>query len=110
MQLSDELEELAKRLAHSTRAVPSPADSYRLLGDLRSTVDHLEQVTRQLANWHSGVTDGVEYAGVDAHGSGGEAISAAGALLAAASALTDASKAIGKAHESSSVIRWTADD
>ena len=35
-------EELARTLAHSTRDVPHPRDSYRLLGELGATIDLLK--------------------------------------------------------------------
>src|SRR5690606_39287110 len=48
VRIAGELEERARMLAHSTRSVPVPSDSYFLLGELRATVDDLEQVCRQL--------------------------------------------------------------
>lgn len=78
-------------LAHSTRSVPVPSDSYFLLGELRATVDDLEQVCRQLGAWHAGVVDGVEYEGEDARGDGATGtVTAAAELDRAASALAAA--------------------
>ena len=36
IEIADELAEVARTLAHSTRAVPRPSDSYELLASLRS--------------------------------------------------------------------------
>lgn len=51
--VAGELEATARTLAHSTRAVPKPFESYRLLGDLSATADHLAQVLAQLTTWHA---------------------------------------------------------
>lgn len=47
LEIAAEAEELARTLAHSTRDVPHPRDSYRLLGELGATIDHLAQVIDQ---------------------------------------------------------------
>jgi len=65
-----ELDEAARTLAHSTRDVPNPIDSYRLLAELGPTVDHLQQVVRQLSDWHRRVVEGREYLGEDETGDG----------------------------------------
>ena len=41
LEIAAEVEELARALAHSTRDLPHPRDSYRLLGELGATIDHL---------------------------------------------------------------------
>ncbi|MEE6289279.1 hypothetical protein V2J52_16620 [Georgenia sp. MJ173] len=105
--IAAEIEEAARTLAHSTRDVPVPADSYKLLGELRATVDSLEQVCRQLGAWHSGVVDGVHYAGEDDRGDGATGtVTAAAELEAAAAALDAASSALGRAHAANGVVRW----
>lgn len=110
VQIAGELEERARMLAHSTRSVPVPSDSYSLLGELRATVDDLEQVCRQLGAWHAGVIDGVEYEGEDARGDGATGtVTAAAELDRAASALAAASQAIAAAHSANGVVRWAAE-
>ena len=69
-EIAQTLEQTARTLAHSTRDVPAPFDSYRLLGELAPTVDHLEQVCRQLGEWHRQAIDGQHYAGEDERGDG----------------------------------------
>src|SRR5690625_5351761 len=70
LAIAAELEEAARSLAHSTRDVPVPADSYAMLGELRATIDSLEEVCRRLGAWHTRVVDGVHYAGEDDRGDG----------------------------------------
>lgn len=107
VEVASELEELARTLAHSTRNVPVPSDSYRLLGELRATVDDLEQVCRQLGGWHGRVVDGTHYAGEDDRGDGATGtITAAAELEVAAAALSRASTALGAAHFANGVVRW----
>lgn len=94
-------------LAHSTRNVPVPADSYRLLAELRATVNDLEQVCQQLSGWHGRVVDGTHYAGEDARGDGATGtITASAELEVAAVALSRASAALGAAHSANGVVRW----
>ena len=70
LEIAAEVEELARALAHSTRDVPHPRDSYRLLGELGATIDHLAQVIDQLGKWHSRTEDGTHYDGEDGDGTG----------------------------------------
>ncbi len=105
LEVAREAEELLRTLAHSTRAVPNPQDSYPLLGELVAMVDHLTQVTRQLAHWHAGTEDGTHYAGEDG-GTTGSTHAAGNALNEARQALRTASEAISKAYTANGVVRW----
>ena len=79
-----------------TRDVPVPSDSYAMLGELRATIDSLEEACRRLGVWHTTVEDGVHYAWEDDRGDGAtgtvtaaiELETAAGALNAASGALS----------------------
>ena len=105
--ISVELEELARTLAHSTRDVPIPSESYDMLGALTATIDSLEQVCRQLAGWHQRVIDGIHYQGEDATGDGATGtVTAAAELDRAAIALASASTALSQAHSANGVVRW----
>lgn len=105
--IAGDLEARARTLAHSTRDVPSPGDSYELLGELTATLDHLEQVCRQLAGWHTRVVDGTHYAGEDAEGDGATGtVTAAAELERAAAALDTAAAAMRAAHSANGVVRW----
>lgn len=107
VEIAGELEEAARTLAHSTRTVPSPFDSYRLLGELAATVDHLEQTCTQLAAWHRGVVDRQHYVGEDNRGDGATGtITAAAELDAAVEALARAADALRAAHAANGVVRW----
>jgi len=70
LEVAREAEELLRTLAHSTRDVPHPFESYALLGELTAAADHMEQVCRQLAAWHERVVDGTHYNGEDERGDG----------------------------------------
>lgn len=110
LEVATALEGQARTLAHSTRDVPSPPESYDMLGELRSTLDLLEQVTRQLAAWHKRAIDGQHYAGEDETGDGGTAtIVAAAALEQAAAAIAAASAAMNTAHSANGKVRWKSE-
>lgn len=104
--IAAELEETARGLAHSTRTVPVPSDSYRLLAELNATTDHLAQVCQQLAAWHDRVEDGTHYEGEDDRGDGTGTVAAAAGLRNAASALSEATQALMAAHSANGVVRW----
>lgn len=107
LEVARELEASARTLAHSTRDVPSPADSYELLGELSATVDHLEQVCLQLGRWHSHVQDGVHYDGEDERGDGATGtVTSASDLARAARSLTTATQHLQAAHAANGVVRW----
>jgi len=107
VEIAHEVEALARTLAHSTRDVPVPSDSYTLLGELVGTVDNLEQISRQLGAWHSQVIDGTHYAGEDERGDGATGtVTAASELERAAAALSTASEALRAAHSANGVVRW----
>lgn len=107
VEVARELSAQARTLAHSTRDVPAPFDSYTLLGELTATVDDLEQVCRQLGAWHASVVDGKHYAGEDARGDGATGtVTAAAELERAAASLDAASAALRAAHSANGVVRW----
>lgn len=105
LEIAAEVEELARALAHSTRDVPHPRDSYRLLGELGATIDHLAQVIDQLGKWHSRTEDGTHYDGEDGDGTG-SARAAGDELTAAANMLRLASSHVHRAHGHNGVVRW----
>lgn len=105
IEVARDLSARARTLAHSTRDVPAPFDSYTLLGELTVTVDDLEQVCRQLGAWHARVVDGKHYAGEDERGATGT-VTAAAELERAAAALGQASAALRAAHSANGVVRW----
>lgn len=107
VEIARNLEAIARSLVHSTQDVPAPADSYPLLGKLVGTVDDLEQICRQLAEWHARVVDGQHYAGEDESGDGATGtVTAAAELRRAAAALEEAAAALRVAHSAIGVVRW----
>lgn len=119
LALAGELEALARTLAHSTRNVPNPQDSYALIGELRSTVGHLTQVLKQLGSWHKNAVEGKHYAGIDAEGYFTPGIEITDerraqfvqfdvgvSLETAAAELWIAESTLGQAHTASGAVRW----
>lgn len=107
VEVARDLSSQARTLAHSTRDVPAPFDSYTLLGELVATVDDLQQVCQQLGLWHSRVVDGEHYAGEDNRGDGRQEPSPPPlSLQRAAAALGIASEALRAAHSANGVVRW----
>ncbi len=43
LEIAREVEELTRTLAHSTRTVPHPNESYNLIAELGLIVDHVQQ-------------------------------------------------------------------
>jgi uncharacterized protein RhaS with RHS repeats len=106
LEVAAEVEAAATTLAHSTRTVPSPSDSYRLVGELAATLDSLEQVCRQLSQWHNDAEDGQEYDGQDTDEFGKAAAFVGTKLTTAAEALGEAGRAVQSAHSANGAIRW----
>lgn len=110
VEVAREAEELLRTLAHSTRDVPHPFESYALLGELTAAADHMEQVCRQLAAWHERVVDGTHYNGEDERGDGATGtVTTAAELHRAAAAFDAASAALREAHAANGVVRWYDD-
>lgn len=105
LKLAAEVEELARTLAHSTRDVPHPRDSYRLLGELESIISHLAQVVDQLDKWHRRIEEGIHHEGEDGDGTG-STCAAAAELFTAATMLSVVASHIHHAHEHNSVVHW----
>lgn len=110
IEIAAELEHAARALAHSTRDIPNPIDSYRLLAGLSRAVDHLQQVARQLSARHIRVTDGHEYFGEDETGNWVTGtLTAAEQLEEAADTLDRAGETLTAAHSANGVVRWVGE-
>ena len=109
--IADQLAETAKSLAHSTRAIPKPIDSYALIADLAQTQEILAQIYAQLADWHGRVVDGTHYKGEDGRSTAGQpaAEQVKGLLELAAHEADQAADQLRKAHSANGVIRWFDD-
>ena len=110
-EIANELVEIAQTLAHSTRAVPRPSDSYELLASLSAAQESLAQVYKQLAAWHEAAVDGKHYTGEDDHSiPGAPAVGTHGhttsLLTMAAASATEAAELVNEAHSANGVVRW----
>lgn len=63
VEITRELENQARTLAHSSRSIPNPSDSDDMLGELRLTLSAIEQVARQMGGWRRRAIDGEHYQG-----------------------------------------------
>ena len=111
VEIADQLAEIVKTLAHSTRAVPKPSDSYALIADLAQAQEILAQIYAQLADWHGRVVDGTHYNGEDGRGTASQpaAEQVKGLLELAAHEADQAADQLRKAHSANGVIRWFDD-
>lgn len=113
-EIANQLAEIARTLAHSTRAVPRPSDSYELLGTLCAAQESLAQVYAQLAAWHGAAVGGKHFDGGDvrsipgAPAVGAEGL-ATGLLNMAAASATEAAELVNKAYSANGVVRWFDD-
>lgn len=108
IEIASEVEERARTLAHSTRTVPTPSDSYEMLGEIRSSIEHLEQVCRQLSVWHARSQDYQHVLGEDGRGNRPGAIVTAAALDRSADALITVYDELSSALQANGTVRWTA--
>lgn len=108
LEIIEHVEALTRTLAHSTRNVPLPRESYSMLGELGACIRHLAQVTEQLAGWHNRVEDGIHYEGEDGGGTG-SARAAATELTTAVSALNLAANHVDRAYTCNGGVRWYID-
>ena len=108
LEIAHQLVETVQLLAHSTRTIPRPFDSYALLADLGHAQETLVQVYAQLAAWHGRVLDGTHYNGEDGRGTGDQpATEQVAALLELAAHEADqAADQFRKAHSANGIIRW----
>ena len=109
--VADRLQQAARDLAHITRTLQYPSDSYELLGQLVATQRVLGQIFTQLADWHASAQDGIHFNGEDGRGAGQAAgvIRAELALREAAELADKTDDAVMLALTANGVIRWFDD-
>ncbi|WP_051973722.1 hypothetical protein [Cryobacterium sp. MLB-32] len=102
------LYDAAQHLAHRTRVLDRPSDSYDLLGCLTGTQRLLSQVYGQLARWHGQVIDGVHHNGEDGYSpTPGDGVARAEvALHAAAQSAVRTEDALMLAYTANGVVCW----
>jgi hypothetical protein len=113
-EIADQLAEVARALAHATRAIPRPSDSYELLGALVDAQAALGQVYAQLEAWHGAAQDGRQYDGENERGIPGQPAAGAGgsaavSLRAATAHAMATANLVLKAYNANGVVRWFDD-
>lgn len=108
VDIANQLVEAARTLAHSTRSIPNPSDSYQLLGALGAVQEALAQIYAQTAAWHRSAVDGTHYDGEDGRRkSETPATEEAAALLeSAAASASRAANRVDAALSANGSIRW----
>lgn len=108
IEIANQLVEAARTLAHSTRSIPNPSDSYQLLGALGAVQEALAQIYAQTAAWHRSAVDGTHYSGEDGRSTSDiPATEEAAALLESATASASrAANRVDAALSANGVIRW----
>jgi hypothetical protein len=97
--------EATGQLAHSTRSLSRPSDSYVILGELLETQRAIEQTLRQLAEWHRTTSAGVHYAEGHEESALGIMTSVAELDLAAQQA-EGLLETLARAYGGNSVVHW----
>ncbi|MFC9352941.1 hypothetical protein [Arthrobacter sp. NPDC057013] len=95
----------AKDLARATRRLDQPSDSYAVFGDLLDAQRSLEQVLRQLAEWHRSTVKGVHYADHHEESTLG-VMTASEELDLAAQQAEGLNETLSRAYGGTSVVRW----
>jgi hypothetical protein len=108
VEIANQLVDAARALAHSTRSIPNPSDSYELLGALGAVQETLTQIYAQLAVWHRSAVDGTHYSGTDGRSTSEiPATEETAALLESATASASrAANRVDAALGANGVIRW----
>ncbi|MDQ0241445.1 hypothetical protein [Arthrobacter bambusae] len=102
------LADAARDLAHATRVLNTPSDSYSVMGRLVDTQRSIQQVLEQLAEWHRSTSAGRHFSeGHDESTLG--IITAIAELDLAAQQADGLQETISRAHGGSSVVRWFDD-
>ena len=105
-QDADELGDAARGLAHATRHIPVPEDTYRVLGSMHYALTSVQQSLRQLADWHErysplAATDDGDLAAGQEH-----AAKASGWLTIAAASLDQVVQLVMAAQSENGQIAW----
>lgn len=109
VQTAERVEHAVQELARSTRDIPRPSDSTPLLESLQRSQATLNQVYRQLAEWHGAALEGVHHGGEEKEHADPLNRSWTRAELALQEAVQygeNASDALGRARGANTVARW----
>ncbi len=103
---ADEAAEALRGLAHASRNITDPSETYRVLGSLSTALASLQQSLDQLADWHdrnaerAATDDGARRAGRH------EAVSAGVCLRDAADRVRQAHRSLNEAFSHNGRIAW----
>lgn len=104
-QTAKRLEEAARQLAHAIRSLDHPSASHTVLGNLLDAQRSIEQVLRQLAEWHRATAAGIHFeSGHDESTVG--IMTAVTELDLAAMQAEGLQETISRAYGGNSVVRW----
>jgi hypothetical protein len=103
---ADAAREALRVLAHATRAIPEPGDSYAVLGSLHASLASLRQTVDQLADFHERHAPTAVTSGVRELGSQVAAEIAAAQLREAAALLEQTSGRLSAAWSHNGRIVW----
>ncbi|WP_427134919.1 hypothetical protein [Pseudarthrobacter sp. S9] len=99
------MEEAARQLAHSVRDLDSPSDSHPILGSLLDAQRSIEQILRQLADWHRSTSAGTHFS--EGHDESTLGIMTAVTELDLAVQQADGlQETIARAYGGNGVVRW----
>jgi hypothetical protein len=99
------LAQAAQDLARATRSLDAPSDSYSILGNLADTQRSIEQVLKQLAEWHRSTAAGRHFS--EGHDESTLGIMTAVAELDLATQQADGlQETLSRASGGNSVVRW----
>jgi hypothetical protein len=105
VEASKRLRQDARRLADVVTRLDSPSSSYSLLGDLLDVQRSIEQVLRDLAEWHRRTTPGVHFAEHHDESTAGVTTVVEQLDLAVQQA-EGLQETLSRAYGGSSVVRW----
>jgi hypothetical protein len=97
--------EAASQLAHSTRHLDRPSDSYVVLGQILEAQRSIAQTLHQLAEWHRTTAPGLHYAEDHEESALGIMTSVAELDLAAQQA-EGLQETLARAYGGNSVVQW----
>ena len=103
---ADEAAEALRGLAHASRVVTDPGDTYRVLGSLSAALASLQQSLDQLADWHDRNTDYAATDDGDRQAGRRDAVAASEYLRDAAGRVQQAHGALNEAFNHNGRIAW----
>ncbi len=103
---AEEAAEALRGLAHASRVISDPGDTYRMLGSLSAALASLQQSLDQLADWHDRNTDRASDDSGDRQAGRRDALAASAYLRDAAGRVRQAHGALNEAFNHTGQIAW----